>query len=1317
MKVALVVHVYYADIWQQIFERLSKIKPFGDLFVTTSSSEDIAHLGELQNLGWNVEVVSCENNGWDIGPFLQLLPRLESDGYDIVCKLHTKKGKSGFAAEWREVFYRTLIRSDREIKTIISLFEKYDTLSVVGPADFYKSNSSHLFRNGPIVDAILSTMMDRKIAPSDWGFFCGTMFWSRVADLMPLAKAWVDLHASRKDSASLLAMVERDGHPAHGFERLFGLMPALVGKAIALVNTPYAEDAISWSLVAAPDRPSGENISTTLYNIRQSFVEREGSTGWPDMNPLIHYIETAGRENALDPNRFFASAWYLENNGDVQAAGINPLRHYMTSGVREQRAASPAFDTRFYLHANPDVAAVKTNPLLHFLQYGQKEGRIALPPKPAPVGWRSDAIWPSRVRDTFDLTREAAFLREIFKRSEAEASRADGEKVSIIMPTFNRADTIDAAITSVLNQTHGNFELLIVDDGSTDNTKEIVSAHLGDPRICFHEIDHEGVSAARNRGLELATGTVIAYLDSDNRWKPNFLSAIVAFMQRQHLDCAYASMELRGETGTVFGFRGDAFDWKACYKDNYIDLNVFCHRRELYDRYGGFDRLLRRMVDWDLILRYTKKSKVGHAPFIGCEYFDAKAGGDRITTSEPIAFRAMMRSKYDQNDDVVSDVPLFSSIRFSIAIKIAAPLENPEEWGDYHYAEALAEALRLRGHRVHVDLRENWYQRPASEEDVVICLRGIVRYKPRPNSINLLWIISHPDQISYDEIEQYRVCFVASFSHAALLSGIVRIPVHTLLQATDRSRFGAAATDPALTTDLLFVGNSRNEYRTMVRWAVESGAAVTVYGTRWEQFLPEDKIAGEHVENKILPNYYKNARIVLNDHWESMRDFGIMSNRLFDVVAAGGTVVSDHIPSIPAVFGAAVKTAKTAQEFSEHLKNPPKRKNKVALQKFLDLHDFKSRADVLMEAVKVELSPRGTAMSMPSLLKSKAPRVHLICPGGHKRWQSSAYIRLIAPLTWESARPLDLVLHDENEYEGVEKGDLCIVQRTAIHTTDDAERLLGKLRSKKVPLIIDNDDAFHLIDEAHPEFEKYSGRIKAFDLLLTNANLAWYSTDELARGVPHALRAKVHVVPNQLDPRLWRNYRRKPRTPWNKSKIKVLYMGTVTHQADFDFIMPALDAVADRLRQPLEVHVLGAVSKMPERRWLKRLPLPAGNNTYPRFVKWLTHESNFDVGLSPLVDNPFNAAKSDIKFLDYSALAMPSILSNVTAYRDSAKDREFAFLAENTTEDWVKSIISVIDKRYDLHTLGEAAFDYVWRERSVESLSTQQHALIDKLIK
>src|SRR5215510_618603 len=101
--------------------------------------------------------------------------------------------------------------------------------------------------------------------------------------------------------------------------------------------------------------------------------------------------------------------------------------------------------------------------------------------------------------------------------------------VSVIMPTFNRADTIKRAIRSVQAQTFTDWELIVVDDGSTDNTVALIEGC--DPRLKLIRQENQGTAGARNAGLHASAGSYIAFLDSDDEWLPHHLELCVGFLE------------------------------------------------------------------------------------------------------------------------------------------------------------------------------------------------------------------------------------------------------------------------------------------------------------------------------------------------------------------------------------------------------------------------------------------------------------------------------------------------------------------------------------------------------------------------------------------------------------------------------------------------------------------------------------------------------------------------------------------------------------------------------------------------------------------
>ena len=234
-------------------------------------------------------------------------------------------------------------------------------------------------------------------------------------------------------------------------------------------------------------------------------------------------------------------------------------------------------------------------------------------------------------------------------REEAMAVlRAQPLRISVIMPSWNRAHVIGRAVGSALTQSYAPAEIIVIDDGSTDATVRYLRARFPEaPNLRLIEAPHEGVSAARNRGLEAATGDVVAFLDSDNQWEADhLLFAAAALALRPGYEAVYTGINRHvideGWSDIVFA----PFDAQALREANFIDLNAYLIRREAAQAIGGFDTALTRLVDWDFILRASERKAPLSVPVTTVRYFISdRALGNISTRVETGPNEARIRKK------------------------------------------------------------------------------------------------------------------------------------------------------------------------------------------------------------------------------------------------------------------------------------------------------------------------------------------------------------------------------------------------------------------------------------------------------------------------------------------------------------------------------------------------------------------------------------------------------------------------------------------------------------------------------------------------
>lgn len=814
-----------------------------------------------------------------------------------------------------------------------------------------------------------------------------------------------------------------------------------------------------------------------------------------------------------------------------------------------------------------------------------------------------------RARDTWDDDVEAAFRAELATGTAGQVtpgSRGAVPSISVVMPAYNRAHVIVAAVESVQRQTLTDWELIVVDDGSTDDTAAVVQGLADDDaRIRVVSQPKSGVSVARNTGIATSSGDIVAFIDSDNQWRDDYLEISASGMAHYGVPVTYAGIKRYEDHGRIQYVGVQAGRDYLLDGLSFIDLNVLMVRRDLLVSVGGFDESLRRWVDYDLVLRLMLDHDARYLPIIGVDYEHEEATVGRITTSERSTWRDVVLSKYlvdwdavdaaadervegrtsvlmnarngwhevvlavksvlaeadrdgldvevvlvdkastrdfsavvaavfakeprvvlvreandrkpalsldiafalstgsrvlvmsatavgrrgwlgalvgglDQDtvgtvavvldaegavgasgvvfagdrsvprsflrghpvedlrrsgrvdfaagtasalllraedfrrargfrahfgntlfdvdlclrigggrpvfrlvpDAVLVDSALADDSRMSLdaeassafaelwseglpapdaetglerarlrvagwrvdtqvglnpparrlvqfaplresvpvlrrtadaprrwAVKISSPAApRGDAWGDTFFAEDLRHALAELGNEVIVDRVEGHFRRSRDIDDVVLTIRGLAKVPPQPGAVNVLWVISHPDLVSDDEIRSYDLVYAAGASWAARATERTGVTVRPLFQATNPSRFNPDVVSLSSGDDILFVGTPRKAMRPVVADTISAGFVPAIYGHGWEGYVDPRLVKGDFVHPDHVGGMYRGARIVLNDHWSDMARHGFLSNRLFDAVAAGARVISDEVPGLHDVFGNAVTT-------------------------------------------------------------------------------------------------------------------------------------------------------------------------------------------------------------------------------------------------------------------------------------------------------------------------------------------------------------------------------------------------------------------------
>lgn len=342
--------------------------------------------------------------------------------------------------------------------------------------------------------------------------------------------------------------------------------------------------------------------------------------------------------------------------GTARAMGMMLARALTRKPVdRLLNRPGAVWDEAAYLAENPDVAASReASGLAHYVHGGAFEGR----PPPGLLASHEDIFrggeWPPDSLEALAAVTRPHFVADCparLREAALDVVRMAAPRISVIMPTWNRAHVLPWALGSALLQSWPAHEVIVIDDGSEDDTVDMLHARFAGPldsgRLKVLQTARAGVGGARNAGLSAATGEIIAYLDSDNLWEDDHLLFLGALLARDPgAEMAYSAVGRHDLDGGWADVLFQPWDSAQMEEANFIDLNGIAHRRSATDRVGGFDADLRRLVDWDLILRMTEtRAPIAHPLVTAHHVLSAAALGNITLTEDAEAARRRIAAK------------------------------------------------------------------------------------------------------------------------------------------------------------------------------------------------------------------------------------------------------------------------------------------------------------------------------------------------------------------------------------------------------------------------------------------------------------------------------------------------------------------------------------------------------------------------------------------------------------------------------------------------------------------------------------------------
>ena len=269
--------------------------------------------------------------------------------------------------------------------------------------------------------------------------------------------------------------------------------------------------------------------------------------------------------------------------------------------------------------------------------------------------------------------------------------------------------------------------------------------------------------------------------------------------------------------------------------------------------------------------------------------------------------------------------------------------------GDFFLADDLRIGLEKIGYKVEYRFREDYDDLKLGNAGNVIYFKGYYNFEHLPGVRNdrrkRVLYVYYVEGLNPAILSEVDIVACASQKLLAELQQEYGIEGFFLPQFTNPERFKPAQENEIQAYKVLFVGsNHTGKGRMAVDYALKAGDGLAVFGKFWEKHLEPSVLKGMYIDNEVLYQYYSNAPVVLNDHRSDMRYYGFISNRIYDVTASGGFILTDYMPEIEAIYGNSVAMYKNFEEFkfklSYYLTHPKERQMMSQKARQITLQNF-----------------------------------------------------------------------------------------------------------------------------------------------------------------------------------------------------------------------------------------------------------------------------------------------------------------------------------------------------------------------------------------
>ncbi len=954
---------------------------------------------------------------------------------------------------------------------------------------------------------------------------------------------------------------------------------------------------------------------------------------------------------AIKKHNLFDLGYYLKTNEDVRSSGADPILHYMYRGFKEGRRPHPEFDSNYYLNCYSDVQKSNLNPLIHYSIYGIQEGRRINKKSP---------------KNNLSVERLYLEIKEYSKYQINDILKAvDSNKtISIIISLYNNYENTKKCIDSVLKYTKTPFELILIDDCSTDKRIRSLLTRmdgLSNVKIIFNK-NTNGYIKNINTGIKHSDGDVVV-LDNNTIVTSKWLQKlVVASCSEEKIGtviplCNAAGIFSVPEVGKknelplFLTLEGMASLVEKISNNIYLEVptdNGFCIfiKRKTLNDVGLFNEEGIGSVDKnDFFIRASKKSWkhiLDDSTYIyhnsdKSPYYEQEEQDKLIKVQ-----RAILDQKHPYGIGEIAD--------FKVSVKLAKIQDNIK-----------TELDNLNFNRInYLNKKRILYIYPQDEKGI-------------PDNKDILM-----------NIQKTFECFVLTSTSKELL--LWKYSTHKFKQIKSWKLEWSQKE--------LYNDQFRNLYfNVLTSLKIDIVHILDLFKHTFD--LP-------HTAHKLgLP-------IILSIN----NDYLFQTNPINNVFKGNASTNNTDLNTDIIISGDESNLNPLNEKWKTEVSNILKKCSKLIITPQLAIYTNSFYPELEEKKVKMienciannqinnvnfecikKLAYEFETIYCQNLFVDKnldinrIYKVAIFVKGRNGRYPPTANIRLILPFYHPTlyGRVVPNII-DENFIDKINEDSFlndkiydCIIVQRDILEMPIAMFLVKKCQELDIKLIYEIDDDLLGIDETHPEYENYRSRSQSIKYLIKNSDIVTVSTSNLKEKLDDM--ADVRLISNALDERLWCTKNNHP--PHENNIIKIGYMGSFTHEKDLNIIKNIITDLKIKFAKNnvnLIFETIGGINKNETENWFNQIQIPPKYQNYPLFVEWLKNTINWDIAIAPLTDVPLNRSKSEIKYLEYTGLGLSAVYSDMGPYHEKIINGYNGLLVKNNDitvwEEQISKLIS-----------------------------------------